>query len=210
MNAGLGISLLLDEEFDARPAPPRPDFATLLATAREEARAEIEAEYAARASAAREALACACAALASTLAEALAAMDASLTQAAGALAGAMIAGIGAVLPSWQKRLERTATAEIATTLLAALGETVKPHLAVAPGDAAELRALLPAEIAIEPDAAMPAGALRLAWRNGRAVCDPARIWNDIETILTAALLPAPPATARDRPAEDAPTDSRTQ
>ncbi len=186
MNAHAGLSLLLSEEFDARPTPP-PDFEALLAHARAEAREEALAAYEARSAAARQALAGACAALASNLGEALAGLDAALAEAARALAATMLAAIGAALPGWQARLGPSVAAEITATLLASLGETASPRLLVSPGDAAELRGLLPDAIALEADAAMAPGGLRLAWCRGGASRDPAAIWNEIETIIAPAL-----------------------
>ncbi len=188
MSANAAFSLLLGEEFDARPAPS-PDLDALLAAAREAARAEVCAGCAAREVQSRQALAASCAALASGLGDALAALDAALEEGSRILAETIVAAIGAALPGWQARLDRTATAAIATTLLAALGENARPRLFVSPGDAAGLRALLPADIALEADAAMAPGALHLAWRNGRAVRDPGAIWNDIAATLAAALAP---------------------
>jgi hypothetical protein len=190
MTHDAALSLLLAEEFDSRPAPP-PDIEALLDVARAEARAEACATCDAKAAEARQALAGACASLASGIAEALAELDAELTQATRAMAEAMIAAIGAALPGWQARLGPGTTAAIATTLLASLAETAAPRLAAAPAEVGELRELLPAEIAVDADPATPPGGLRLAWRGGRAVRDPARIWNDIETILTSALQPMP-------------------
>ena len=188
MSAHATFPLLLDEEFDARPAPP-PDIGALLAAAREEARAARCAGCAAGAAESRHALAVSCAALASGLGEALVSMDAVLEETARMLCATIIAAFGAALPGWQARLGPAPVGKIATTLLAALGENARPRLAASPGDVAELRALLPAEIALEADAAMAPGALRLAWRNGRAVRDPRAIWNDIHAILERALAP---------------------
>ncbi len=188
MSADAAFPLLLDEEFDARPPPPL-DIEALLAAARAEAQARVCAGCAAGAAEARAALASSCAALASGLGEALLSIDAALEEAVRSLAATIIAAIGAALPGWQARLGPAAVAEIAGTLLAALGETARPRLAVAPDDIAELRALLPTEIALEADAAMAPGALRLAWRNGRAARDPGAVWEEIHAILERALAP---------------------
>lgn len=190
MRQDAAFSLLLAEEFDTRPAPP-PDLGALLDAARAQARAEACAACDARASEARQALAGACALLASGIAEAVAALDAELTEATRALAEAMMAAIGAALPGWQARLGPATTASIAATLLPSLAEAATPRLAVAPSEAGELRALLPAEIAIDADATMPPGGARFAWRGGRAVRDPKRIWNEIETIFATAFEPTP-------------------
>jgi hypothetical protein len=190
MTHDAALSLLLAEEFDSRPTPP-PDIEALLDAARAQARAEACAACDARATEARQALAGACASLASGMAGAMATLDAELTRAARAMAEAMIAAIGAALPGWQARLGPGAMAEIATTLLASLAENAAPRLAAAPAEAGELRELLPAEITVDADPATPPGGLRLAWRGGRAVRDPERIWNEIETILTSALPPPP-------------------
>jgi hypothetical protein len=186
MTGDAGLFLLLAEEFDARPPPP-PDVEALLAHARAQARAEACAGCEARGAEARETLAGSCAALAAGLGEALSGLDAALAEAARALAGTMIAAIGAALPGWQARLGPADMAGITTALLASLGETASPRLVVSPGDAAELRRLLPEAITLEPDAAMAPGALRLAWRNGQASRDPAAVWNDIATIIAPAL-----------------------
>lgn len=211
MTPDTGLALLLAEEFDSR-SPPPPDLEALLAAARAEAHAQARAACDAEAAASRQALAAACTDLAAGLTEALAALDAALAETAQALARAIVAALATALPGWQQRLGSAACAEIAASLLAALGETAAPRLAVAPRDAAELRALLPAEIALEPDPAMLPGALRLAWRSGRASRDPVAIWNDIETVLTTAL---GPPQSRDEPAaggatDSNPTDSETE
>ncbi len=190
MSLDSGLSLLLAEEFDS-PAPPLPDLEALLATARTQARTEMCGACEARAAESRQALAAACVALAAGLADAFAALDTALAETAHALATAIVTTIVTALPGWQARLDRNATADIATTLLTTLGETASPRLAVCPDDAAELRSLLPPEIGLDTDATMARGALRLVWRNGRAILDPAAICTDIRAILSAALDPAP-------------------
>ncbi len=203
MTPASGLALLLAEEFDARPPPLA--LAARRAAAGGEAHAKARPPGDAEAAASRQALATACADLAAGLTEALAALDAALAEAAGALARAMVAALATALPCWQQLLGPAVCGEVATTLLAALGEAVSPRLAVAPRDAAALRALLPPRIALDPDPAMAPGALRLAWNSGRASRDPVAIWNDIETVLTAAM--EPPPRPRDAPAAGVPTDS---
>lgn len=200
MNAHAGLSLLLAEEFDTRPASP-PDLDALLVEARAQARAEICAACEVAAARSRQALAGACASLASSLADALTSLDASLTETTRVLAETILAAIRTAMPAWAVRHDRAVMAEIAATLLACLGESVAPRLVAGPSDVAELRGLLPATIALEVDATMARGALRLSWQNGHAVRDPATIWNAIETTLTTALL-APPAESSGGLADD--------
>ncbi len=203
MTPTTGLALLLADEFDSRPPPP-PDLEALLAAARADALTQARAACDAEGTLARQALASACADLAAGLTAALAALDTALTDTAEALAGSMVAALATALPGWQQRLGTGACAEVATRLLAALGETAALRLAAAPQDAAELRALLPAEITIEQDTAMAPGALRLVWRNGRARRDPMSIWHDITTIMTTAM--APPAQPGAKPAVGVPPD----
>ncbi|MDE2334584.1 MAG: hypothetical protein KGK10_08610 [Rhodospirillales bacterium] len=187
MSHASGLSLLLAEEFDSPPAPEAPDLDALLAQARAQGRAETCAACSARLVESRETLASSCTALARELGQVLSALDGELAEAVRALATTLIATIGAALPLWHARSDRTAAASIAASLLAALGEEASLRLVACPGDAIELRPLLPPGIALDADAAMAPGAIRLAWRNGRAVLDPSVIWEEIEATLTSTL-----------------------
>ncbi len=180
-------------EAEAMPPPPPPgpdpdEIATLLAEARHAGHAEGHAAGLAAAAAARETEAARAAVLAAeALASAREEARAAAEEIATELARLAIAMMDAALPGLSAENGAALAAAFARRLAPVLEAVPEPVLAVAPGFAAEVQALLGAtRLEITEDPALAPGDARAAWRGGAASFDLSARRQDIRRVLESA------------------------